>query len=107
MVTGLSLQIFSRARKGSLNSKHAALRHSHNFHSFLYGEWSLYCDFNFIGLSVVTLCILTRSCFRVAELRHGFGSKLANQQVTFMVLEGAMIVIASVTLTALHPGVAF
>ena len=61
----------------------------------------------FLGLSLATLCILIRSCFRVAELSHGFGSKLANQQVTFMILEGAMIVIASATLTTLHPGVAF
>ena len=129
MVTGLSLQVFSlvvfivccgdfalrvsRAGKGGLNLKHAALRHSSNFRSFLYGKWFLYCDINcsianaFIGLSVATFCILIRSCFRVAELSRGFGSKLANQQVTFMILEGAMIVIASVTLTALHPGVAF
>ena len=43
----------------------------------------------------------------MAELSQGFGSKLANQQVTFMILEGAMIVIASVTLTVLHPGMTF
>ncbi len=60
-----------------------------------------------VGLGLATLCVLIRSCFRVAELSHSFGSKLAKQQVTFMILEGAMIVIASVTLTCLHPGVAF
>ena len=32
----------------------------------------------FLGLNLATLCILIRSCFRVAELSHGFGSKLAN-----------------------------
>lgn len=129
MVTGLSLQVFSlvifivccgdfalrisRGGKGSLNSKHAALRHSSTFRSFLYGKWLPHCDINcyfankIVGLSLATFCILIRSCFRVAELSHGFGSKLANQQVTFMILEGAMIVIASVALTSLHPGVAF
>ena len=55
---------------------------------------------------MATFCILIRSCFRVAELSHGFSSRLANQQVTFMILEGAMIVIALVTLTSFHPGVA-
>ena len=52
-------------------------------------------------------CIPIRSCFRVAELSHRFSSKLVNQQVTFMILEGAMVVIASVTLASFHPGVAF
>ena len=61
----------------------------------------------FLGLRLATLGILIRSCFRVTELSHGFGSNLANQQVTFMILEGNMIVIASVTLTSLYPGVAF
>lgn len=129
MVTGLSLQVFSlvvfivccgdfasrvsRAGKSSLNSTHATLRHSSKFRSFLYGKHVLRCGIHcsvanmFLGLSLATFCILIRSCFRVAELSHGFGSKLANQQVTFMILEGAMIVIASVTLTSLHPGVAF
>jgi len=43
----------------------------------------------------------------VAELSEGFGGKLANQEITFMVLEGAMIVIACISLTVAHPGVAF
>ena len=129
MVTGLSLQVFSlvvfivccgdfalrvsRVGNGNLNSAHAVLRQSGKFRSFLYGKRLLQCGINcsianmFVGLNLATLCILIRSCFRVAELSHGFGSKLANQQVTFMILEGAMIMIASVTLTFLHPGVAF
>ena len=61
----------------------------------------------FLRSSLATLCILIRSRFRVAELSDGFGSKLANRRVTYMILEGAMILIASVTLTSLHPGVAF
>lgn len=129
MVTGLSLYVLSlvvfvvccgdfasrvlRAGKGSLNSTHASLRHSSKFRSFLYGKCLLRCDLKcsianmFLGLRLATLCILIRSCFRVAELGHGFSSKLANQQVTFMIPEGTMIVIASVTLMSLHPGVAF
>jgi hypothetical protein len=59
------------------------------------------------GLSLATLTIAIRSCFRVAELSGGFHGSLANNQSTFMVLEGAMIGIASLCLTALHPGVAF
>ena len=59
------------------------------------------------GLSLSTLTITIRSCFRVAELSGGFHGSLANNQATFMVLEGAMIGIASLCLTILHPGIAF
>ncbi|GFF26073.1 sphingoid long-chain base transporter RSB1 [Aspergillus lentulus] len=60
-----------------------------------------------IGLTVATLAIFVRSVFRVAELREGFDGPLANDEVTFMVLEGAMMVIATLCLTVLHPGYCF
>ena len=50
---------------------------------------------------------MVRSCFRVAELSDGFDGELANDQNTFMVLEGAMISIGTLTLTTFHPGLAF
>ena len=53
------------------------------------------------------MCILARSCFRVAELSKGFDSALANDQVTFMILEGGLITIACSTLTGFHAGLAF
>ncbi|KAJ5810977.1 RTA1 domain protein [Penicillium robsamsonii] len=59
------------------------------------------------ALVVATITIFIRSCFRVAELKGGFGSDLANDQVAFMILEGAMIIIACSALTAIHPGVVF
>lgn len=59
------------------------------------------------ALALATLTIFVRSCFRVAELQGGFNGKLANDQVTFMILEGAMMVVASVTLTVCHPGLVF
>lgn len=60
-----------------------------------------------IGLSVATLTIFIRSCFRVAELSSGFHGSLANNEVSFMILEGAMVVTACLVLTILHPGVCF
>jgi len=71
------------------------LRHTLRFRTFL---WML-------GLA--TLTVFVRSVFRCVELREGFRGKLANQEVTFMVLEGAMIVIAVAVLTIWHPGWAF
>ncbi|OOO05032.1 RTA-like protein [Aspergillus oryzae] len=47
-----------------------------------------------IGLAIATLTIFIRSIFRVAELNGGFSSDLANDEVAFMILEGAMMVIA-------------
>jgi hypothetical protein len=48
--------------------------------------------------------ILVRSCFRVAELAHGFQGKLANEEVPFMILEGAMMIAALFLMTVFHPG---
>ncbi|KAL8726140.1 MAG: hypothetical protein Q9166_006897 [cf. Caloplaca sp. 2 TL-2023] len=62
----------------------------------------------FIGsISLATLTIYVRSVFRVAELQGGFDGHLANDEVTFMILEGAMVATASIALTAPHPGMIF
>ncbi len=59
------------------------------------------------GLALATATLLIRSTFRVAELSGGFQGSLANNQVSFMILEGAMVTIAGGCLAFLHPGVAF
>ncbi|KAJ5497662.1 hypothetical protein N7453_006713 [Penicillium expansum] len=56
-----------------------------------------------LGLTSAVLTILIRSSFRVAELQGGFHSKLANDEIALMILEGAMISIACICLTGLHP----
>jgi hypothetical protein len=77
------------------DTRHAALYQSRLFRVFL------------VGLAVATLTIFTRSTFRVAELSGGFHGSLANNQISFMILEGAMVTIACSCLTLLHPGIAF
>ena len=59
------------------------------------------------GLAFATLTIFTRSTFRVAELSGGFHGSLANNQISFMILEGAMVTIACSCLMILHPGISF
>ena len=59
------------------------------------------------ALLVSTIAILIRSAFRVAELSAGFHGALANNETTFMVLDGVMIIAAVAVLTVLHPGVSF
>ena len=56
---------------------------------------------------IATIKTFSRSCFRVAELSGGFHGSLANSQISFMVLEGAMVATACLCLTILHPGVYF
>ncbi|TKA82882.1 hypothetical protein B0A55_01174 [Friedmanniomyces simplex] len=59
------------------------------------------------GLLLATVVILIRSIFRAAELWGGFAGNLWNNETDFLVLDGAMIALASVCLAALHPGAAF
>lgn len=56
------------------------------------------------GLTLATVLILIRSIFRVAELAKGFQSKLANEEVPFMILEGAAMILATTIMTIFHPG---
>jgi len=58
-----------------------------------------------LAFVLATLLILTRSIFRVAELVNGFKSRLANNEVAFMVLESGMMLFASLLMTAFHPGI--
>lgn len=60
------------------------------------------------GLFVATITILARSVYRCVELWGGFESDLfMGHEVTFMVLEGVMCIIACSCLTFLHPGICF
>ncbi|TGO44146.1 hypothetical protein BCON_0588g00030 [Botryotinia convoluta] len=56
------------------------------------------------GLTMATVLILIRSIFRVAELVKGFQSKLANEEIPFMILEGAVMISATTIMTIFHPG---
>jgi hypothetical protein len=110
MLAGLSFQVVSLFIFASMSleyafrlyrnpmawdTTHAALYNSTLFKSFL------------CGLALATLTLFVRSTFRVAELSGGFNGSLANNQVSFMILEGAMVTIAAGCLTFLHPGISF
>ena len=111
MVTGIAFQVASlaafmtacaefsvrvrRAAAAELNPGFAGVRATRRFKLFLW------------ALGLATLNIFIRSVFRCVELKNGFQGKLANNQVTFMILEGAMVITAVLLLTAFHPGVVF
>jgi hypothetical protein len=58
-----------------------------------------------VAVFLAALFVFVRSVFRCAELSEGFGGPLANDEVTFMVLEGTMIILACALLTGFHPGI--
>jgi hypothetical protein len=60
-----------------------------------------------VALLVATLAILARSIFRAMELWGGFEGELWNNETEFLILDGAMIALAVLLLSVLHPGPAF
>ncbi|KAF1998928.1 RTA1-domain-containing protein [Amniculicola lignicola CBS 123094] len=58
-------------------------------------QWSLF---------VATVLIFIRCLYRVAELWDGFSSHLANDEATFMIFEGPLIILAVASMTVFHPG---
>ncbi|KAF2793980.1 RTA1-domain-containing protein [Melanomma pulvis-pyrius CBS 109.77] len=79
----------------ALDPTHARLRASWAFKGFL------------IALSFATLCIFTRSVYRVAELSEGWTGRLIKTQSYFIGLEGAIVGLAVLALNAFHPGLCF
>ena len=49
------------------------------------------------------MLIFVRCIYRVAELWDGFSGHLANDEATFMIFEGPMIILAVAAMTFFHP----
>ncbi|KAI9694384.1 MAG: hypothetical protein M1820_008984 [Bogoriella megaspora] len=115
MVAGLAFQVFTLAvfialsvdfalttwrrhrelGADALDPAHAKLRQSKRFQGFL------------VALALATLCIFTRSVYRVAELSEGWNGHLIHTQKYFIGLEGAIVGAAVLALNAFHPGFCF
>ena len=79
----------------ALDPTHAKLRASKLFRGFL------------VALMLSTLCIFTRSVYRVAELGEGWEGALIKNQNLFIGLEGVMVIVAVLLLNVFHPGLCF
>jgi len=87
--------IRTRNRRSQLSASAIQLSHSTRFRVFL-------------GAIVLAyLGILIRCAYRIPELTEGWGSELMRNEVDFIVLEGAMVVISVLALTICHPGYCF
>jgi hypothetical protein len=109
-IAGLSFQVFSLTlffvltmdyawrvykRQDLITPVHAKLRSSLKFHGFLF------------GLALSFTCVFVRCGYRVAELSSGWGSEIMSHEIEFIVMEGIMIVIATISLNVFHPGFCF
>lgn len=100
---GLSIDFAIRTMKrykqlggqDAFDQAHAALRKSKRFQGFL------------VALGFATLCIFTRSVYRVAELSEGWEGHLIKTQKYFIGLEGAIVSAAVLALNVFHPGFCF
>ena len=86
---------YVRCRKNTLDPSGYALLRTTKFKVFVG------------GLVVAYFGILTRCIYRIAELGPGWGNSIMQSEWSFMVFDGAMILIACLCLTILHPGVCF
>jgi hypothetical protein len=95
---GLWLEFIFRLRRTSESGKDVRLVQLRDSKKFTWFQYAL-------GVAVVLIFI--RSVYRVAELQQGFNGPIANDEVSFMILEGPMIFLAVLSMTVLHPGIAF
>ncbi|KAL6407303.1 hypothetical protein AUP68_10133 [Ilyonectria robusta] len=56
------------------------------------------------GLITAFTSVFIRCVYRIAEMRGGWGNSLMRDQITFIILEGCMMLIATSAQTILHPG---
>lgn len=59
------------------------------------------------GLLFAFTTIFTRCCYRIAEMAGGWSNPIMQDETAFMILDGAMVLIAGICLTVLHPGYCF
>jgi hypothetical protein len=98
LATDFGIRTWLRTRsigEEALDPKYAALRSTTKFRGFL------------IALIFATLCIFARCVYRVIELAEGYGGHLARTQNYFVVLEGAVVCAAVLSLNIFHPAFCF
>lgn len=59
------------------------------------------------GLVLAYLTIFIRCVFRIGEMAKGWGNPIMQDETDFIVLDSVMITIATLCLTAFHPGLVF
>ncbi|KAE9364298.1 RTA1 like protein [Stipitochalara longipes BDJ] len=82
-----------RANKHLMTPSQVAVLHDKNFKVF---AW---------GIFVASVAVYIRCIYRIAELAGGWKNKIMQDEISFYILDGAMVAIAVVCLTVTYPGV--
>jgi hypothetical protein len=82
-----------RANKHTMTSSQLAVLHDRNFKIFAWGVF------------IASVGIYIRCIYRIAELAGGWKNKIMQDEVSFYVLDGAMVCVAVIALTVAYPGV--
>ncbi|KAH6608396.1 hypothetical protein Trco_001742 [Trichoderma cornu-damae] len=73
--------------------------------------WRLWHDASFnkfqYAISSAYFIILVRCIYRIVEMAGGWGNKVMQDQPSFLVLDSALVLVASFLLTFFHPGIFF
>ncbi|KAJ4983003.1 RTA1 like protein [Stagonosporopsis vannaccii] len=59
------------------------------------------------GMVVAYVLIIVRCIYRIPEMAGGWGGDLMRDETTFLILDGAMIAVAVLTQTIIHPSIYF
>ncbi len=89
--------VFLRIRKfrGEFNESTTALRHSKRFKGLL------------IAILTSYITIFLRCVYRIAEMAGGWRNRIMQDQVSFIILDGVMCIVAVYALNIFHPGFLF
>ncbi|KAH8827435.1 RTA1-like protein [Flagelloscypha sp. PMI_526] len=63
-------------------------------------------NFKFLlcAISLNTFCLFVRAIYRLIELSHGWDSKILRTEIWFNIFDGAMVVLAIISINIAHPG---
>ncbi|PVH73276.1 RTA1-domain-containing protein [Cadophora sp. DSE1049] len=111
MLAGIILQVVQLVAFGIVTLEYGVRSYRHCSELVSYrtkGAESLW-KFKLFAWSctIAYFAILVRCCYRIPELAQGWGGPLMQDEVTFLVLDGAMILFAAIVLTVFHPGIFF
>ncbi|KAI0881831.1 RTA1-domain-containing protein [Annulohypoxylon maeteangense] len=107
LIAGLAIQLFAlaififhailfaiavRTRHHALDIKFAGIYNSGSFKIFL------------LAFSLATLLLVVRTAYRLVVVAEGYGSSIAQSEILFLVLDGLMVLLASLLLLVFFPG---
>lgn len=116
MITGIAVQVatmficlvlaadfaFSLFRSKALHTSPDELEKAHPYSRSRKGfHYYLSCT------AVAFLAIFIRSIYRLPEMAGGWGNPLMQNEKEFLILDGAMVALASILMTVAHPGIFF